>query len=161
MARPVFYSFHFDNDVMRVQLVRNIGALEDNKPASPNVWEEVKRRGSTAIQNWIDENMKHRQSVVVLVGSETANRHWVQYEIRKAWKEGRGLLGIHIHNLRCPRNGTCSKGPNPFDKIIENGTKLSSVIPCYDPPAYDAYGHISSNMERWVEQAIQQSKSRG
>ncbi len=29
---PVFYSFHFDNDVMRVQQIRNIGAIEDNKP---------------------------------------------------------------------------------------------------------------------------------
>lgn len=29
--RQVFYSFHFDNDVMRVQQVRNIGAIEGNE----------------------------------------------------------------------------------------------------------------------------------
>ena len=28
--RSVFFSFHFDNDVMRVQQIRNIGSLEDN-----------------------------------------------------------------------------------------------------------------------------------
>lgn len=29
---PVFYSFHFDNDVMRVQQVRNIGSIEGESP---------------------------------------------------------------------------------------------------------------------------------
>ena len=42
--RQIFYSFHFDNDVMRVQQVRNIGALEENKPVSPNDWEDVKKK---------------------------------------------------------------------------------------------------------------------
>jgi hypothetical protein len=27
--KPVFFSFHFDNDVMRVQQIRNIGAYSD------------------------------------------------------------------------------------------------------------------------------------
>ena len=34
--RQIFYSFHYDNDVFRVQQIRNIGALEDNKPVSAN-----------------------------------------------------------------------------------------------------------------------------
>ncbi|MDQ1224403.1 hypothetical protein QE443_000564 [Pantoea ananatis] len=28
MKRQVFYSFHFDNDVMRVQQIRNMGVIE-------------------------------------------------------------------------------------------------------------------------------------
>ena len=32
--RQIFYSFHYANDVMRVAQLRNIGTLEDNKPAS-------------------------------------------------------------------------------------------------------------------------------
>ena len=39
---PVFYSFHYTRDVMRVQQIRNIGVLDDNKPVSPNQWEQVK-----------------------------------------------------------------------------------------------------------------------
>ena len=31
---PVFYSFHFDNDVMRVQQIRNIGSIEGNSPTT-------------------------------------------------------------------------------------------------------------------------------
>lgn len=55
--RQVFYSFHYANDVMRTQLVRNIGAIEGNAPASANEWETVKQKGYAAIQDWIDRAM--------------------------------------------------------------------------------------------------------
>jgi hypothetical protein len=160
MARiPVFYSFHFDNDVMRVQQVRNIGVIEGNQPASPNDWEEIKRKGKAAVQNWIDENMKYKRCVIVLVGSETTNREWVRYEIEKAWNDGKALFGIYIHNLKCPRTGTCKKGINPFDTFTFNdGSKLSSVINCYDPNPMYAYTDIASNMESWINTAISQRR---
>jgi len=82
-ARKVFYSFHFDNDVMRTQQVRNIGVIEGNKPVSANEWETA-RKTPGGIEKWIDDNMKYKSCVIVLVGSETAQRPWVQYEIRKA-----------------------------------------------------------------------------
>lgn len=159
VKRQVFYSFHFANDVMRVQQIRNIGALEDNKPTSPNDWEAIRKKGSDAIKKWIDENMAYRSCVVVLIGEETANRPWVQYEIVKAWNDGKGLLGIYIHNLKCPRNGTCAKGPNPFEKIsFKDGSKLSSRVKCYNPNNFDAYNDIKTNLESWVEDAIQMRK---
>lgn len=157
--RQIFYSFHYDNDVMRVQQIRNIGALEDNPPASVNDWETVKRRGESAIKKWIDDAMNYRSCVVVLIGTETARRRWVNYEIEKAWNDGRGLLGIHIHNLNCPRNGTCAKGPNPFYGFnMSKGGRLSDIVSCYDPPANNAYNHIRSNLEQWIEAAVAQRK---
>lgn len=153
--RQVFYSFHFDNDVMRVQLIRNIGALDDNKPVSLNDWEEIKKKGDTAVKKWIDDNMVNRSCVIVLIGEQTANRPWVKYEIEKAWKDGKGLLGIYINNLKCPRNGTCKKGANPFDQFnFKDGTKLSSVIKCYNPDSRDAYNDIRNNIDTWIEDAI-------
>ena len=132
--RQIFYSFHFDNDVMRVQQIRNIGALEDNKPVSANDWEEVKKKGKAAVEKWIDDNMKYRSCVVVLVGEDTANRPWVKYEIKKAWNDGKGLFGIYIHKLKCPRNGYGTKGDNPFDQFtLESGKKLSSIVSCHNP----------------------------
>jgi hypothetical protein len=158
MKRQVFYSFHFDNDVMRVQQVRNIGAIEGNAPVSVNDWETVKRGGNIAIKKWIDDNMRYKNAVVVLIGEETANRPWVKYEIEKAWNEGRALLGIHIHNLRDPKSGTCRKGANPFDGILVNyghsQYKLSTFASCYDPNSMDAYNDIARNLESWVESAI-------
>ena len=122
--RQIFYSFHYANDVMRVQQIRNIGMLEDNSPVSPNEWEKIKRSGDREIEKWIDNNMKYRSCVVVLIGTETASRPWVQYEIRKAWADGKGLLGIYIHNIRDPRMGICRKGANPFAQFELNGKIL-------------------------------------
>ena len=144
---------------MRVQQIRNIGAIEGNEPVSPNNWEEIRRTGKSAVEKWIDDNMRHKSCVVVLVGSETANRKWVDYEIRKAWNEGKGLFGIYIHNLKDPRTGICRKGANPFDNVpLENGQRLSSLVPCYDPNSWDAYNDIAKNLENWVDYAI---KNRG
>ena len=156
MARiPIFYSFHFSNDVMRVQQIRNIGSIEGNPPVSPNEWERLKRSGENAVQKWIDDNMKYKRCVVVLIGSETASRPWVRYEIERAWNQGKALLGIHIHNIRCPRNGTCQKGKNPFDEFTFNdGSKLSSVVPCYDPNPSQAYRDVANNIATWINSAI-------
>ena len=153
--RQIFYSFHFDYDVMRVQQIRNMGVIEGNTPVSPNDWEEVKRKGNSSIEKWIDDNMKYRSCVVVLVGEETANRKWVKYEIQKAWNEGKGLVGIYIHNLNCPRNGKSKQGANPFEQFtLRDGLKLSSTVKCYNPKSYDAYNDISDNIENWIEEAI-------
>lgn len=160
MARkPVFFSFHYGNDVMRVQQIRNIGALEGNTPVSANDWETVKRGGEASIKRWIDENLKYKQCVIVLVGEDTSNRPWVKYEIEKAWSDGKPIFGVYIHNIKCPRNGTSRKGKNPFDAFnFENGNKLSSVVKCYDPSSFDTYIDIGKNMQSWVDAAVAQRK---
>ncbi len=152
--RQIFYSFHFDKDVMRVQQIRNIGTIEGNTPVSVNDWEQVKRGGTKAIENWIDQNMKYKNCVVVLIGEDTADREWVKYEIKKAWSDGRGLVGIYIHNLKCPRNGISRQGKNPFEQFTIGGRSMSSIVTCYNPSSYDSYGDIKNNLERLVEEAI-------
>ncbi|RLD55222.1 MAG: molecular chaperone Tir [Bacteroidetes bacterium] len=154
--RQVFYSFHFKNDVLRVSQIRSIGALEDNKPVSANDWEEVKKKGDAGIKKWIDDNMNYRSCVIVMVGEETSKRKWVKYEIEKAWNEGKGVLGIYIHNIKCPNNGKSKQGANPFDSFTLNSgkKKLSSVVKCYNPNSSDAYNSIKNNLENWIEEAI-------
>jgi len=153
--RQVFYSFHFDNDVMRVQQVRNMGVIEGNTPTNPNTWEQIKRQGDASVKKWINDNMLHKSCVVVLVGSETANRKWVKYEIEKAWKDGKGVVGIHVHNLKCPRNGTSRQGKNPFESFTFGNTTFDKIIKCYNPNSYNAYNDISNNINTWIEEAIQ------
>lgn len=153
--RQVFYSFHYANDAMRAQQIRNMGMIEGNSSVSPNEWEQVKRSGDSAIKKWIDNNMKNRSCVIVLIGSDTASRPWVQYEIQKAWTDGKGLMGIYIHNIRDPRTGICSKGANPFARLMLNGSmNLADIVRCYDPKAWDAYNDIRNNLENWIENAI-------
>jgi len=152
--RQVFYSFHFDNDAMRVQQIRNMGVIEGNTPVLANDWETA-RKTPGGIEKWIDDNMKYRSCVVVLIGEETAKRPWVKYEIKKAWQDGKGLLGIHINNLKDPKTGTCSKGTNPFDQFTFKDNGDVKVIPCKSPSPTDAYNDISKNIEHWIEEAIQ------
>lgn len=157
MARKVFYSFHYDADNWRASKVRNIGAIEGNQPASDNDWESVKKGGDPAIQRWIDNQMHGRSCVVVLIGSGTAGRKWINYEIEKAWEAGKGLLGIHIHNLTDRNDQYALKGNNPFTGYNIGNTPLTSIVPTYDPAGFDSktvYANIAANLSTWIDNAI-------
>jgi hypothetical protein len=143
---------------MRVQQIRNIGVLEGNTPVSVNEWETIKKSGEKAVEKWIDDNMYYKSCVIVLIGTETADRPWVKYEIKKAWDSGKGLLGIYIHNLKDPNTGTCRQGQNPFEQFTVNGKKLSEFVKCYNPNSYDAYNDIANNIDNWIENAINARK---
>jgi hypothetical protein len=159
MARKVFYSFHYTPDNWRASQVRNIGVIEGNAVASDNDWETVKKGGDAAIQKWIDDQLSGRSCAIVLVGSETAGRKWINYEIEKAWNDGKGLLGIHIHNLKNSNGNQATQGANPFATFTmkrDNAT-LSSLVKCYLPPYSDStqvYTYIKNNLSDWVEEAV-------
>lgn len=158
MARRVFFSFHYGADAWRASQVRNIGAIEGNKPASDNDWETVKRGGDKAIQNWIDGQLNGRSCTVVLIGTDTANRPWVKYEIEKSWNLGKGLLGVHVHNLQDANQRKAVKGRNPFDDFVVNGkTPMSSIVKAYDPQFTDSrqvYAHIQERLSTWIDEAV-------
>lgn len=160
MARKVFYSFHYVPDNWRASQVRNIGVIEGNSPASDNDWEAVKKGGDAAIQKWIDDQQSGRCCAIVLIGAETAGRKWINYEIGKAWNAGKGVVGIHIHNLKNSSGQTTTKGINPFEGFTmdrDKSKKLSGIVKTYDPPytaSADVYSHISSNLSAWVEEAV-------
>jgi len=144
---------------MRVQQIRNIGVIEENRPVTPPRWEEIKLGGDAAIKEWIDERINSASCVVVLIGSETYQSKWVKYEIKKAWDEGKGLVGVYIHNLKDPRTGACSKGPDPFSFIsLKNDKQLSDYITVYDP-GVDAYNWIAKNIVGLVEKGIQSKRN--
>lgn len=160
MARKVFFSFHFANDFWRTQQVRNIGALEGQTLCTANAWEEVKQKGKAAVEKWIDDNMFGKSCVVVLVGSETANRPWVIREIVKGWDAGKGVVGIRINKLLDQGGNSCSLGDNPFDGIGygSTGKKLSSITKLVTPSGVgskEAYDSIKSGIETWIEEAIE------
>lgn len=159
MARKVFYSFHYKPDCWRAATVRNIGVVEGNKPASDNDWEAITSGGEAAIKRWISGQMSGKTCGVVLVGTNTANRKWVNHEIVKAWDDGLGVVGIYIHGLKNSAGEISSMGNNPFDYIGygNTGKKLSSIVRCYTPAgssSQERYDWISENVEAAVEEAI-------
>ena len=100
MARRVFYSFYFKQDSQRVSQVKNMGVVEGQPILSSNEWEEVKKGRDKAIEDWIAAGMKGKPSLVVLIGSATAGRRWVDHEITKAWNDSKGVVGVYSHNLK-------------------------------------------------------------
>ncbi len=137
-----------------------MGAIEGQKICSANDWEQIKRDGDVAIKRWINNNMDMGSCVIVLIGSETASRKWVQYEIEKAWNDGKALMGIYIHNLKDPIDGTCQKGENPFEQFTtHSGEKLSNFIPTFNPNTNDAYNDIKNNLAHWIETAIAKKRN--
>ena len=158
MARRAFYSFYYKEDNWRASQVRNMGIIEGNRPVSDNEWEEIKKGGDEAIKRWINEQMKGKSVVIVLIGSKTAGRKWIKYEIQRGWELGKGLLGIYIHNLKDKDGNQSSKGRNPFDDFTLNGVKLSRIVKAYDPPYTTSsyvYNYIKENLADWVEKAIE------
>ncbi|MBA2852987.1 hypothetical protein HNP89_000944 [Methanococcus maripaludis] len=157
MARKVFYSFHYKPDVHRVARIRNIGAIEGNKPASDNDWEKVTNGGDSKIKEWIDNQLKGRSCTAVLIGEKTAGRRWINYEIKKSWEDKKGVFGIYIHNLVDLRGNQTKQGKNPFDLTV-NGLNLSKVVKAYNPRqkiSGNVYHHIKDNIEDWIEEAIE------
>ena len=164
MPRRVFYSFHYKPDVMRVSQVRNIGALEANRPASDNDWETVQSGKDAAIKKWISNQMQGRSCAVVLVGQNTADRKWINHEIIKSWDDGMGVVGINIHGLKNTDGYISKKGDNPFDYIGygNTGKKLSSIVKCYNPAGSNSkerYAWIAKHLENAVEEAIKIRKA--
>lgn len=160
MARKIFSSFHYKPDNWRAATVRSIGAIEGNKLASDNDWESVTSGGAPAIEKWIAEQMKGKSCIVVLIGANTAGRKWINYEIKKGWDDGKGLLGIHIHNLKDRDGNKSTKGSNPFTgfTVGDDKKKLSSIVKTYDPPfakSTNVYNHIKENIVDWIEEAIE------
>ena len=94
MARRVFYSFHYKPDAMRASQVRQIGALEGNKPASDNAWEKVTGGGDAAIKKWIAGQMKGRSCTVVLVGEKTADRKDLAFHFPEICHGPGGIVSI-------------------------------------------------------------------
>jgi hypothetical protein len=158
MAKRIFTSFHYIPDNWRASQIRSMGKIEGSSVATANKWEEVTDGGDRAIQKWIDDNMAGKSCVIVFVGNKTADRKWINYEIEKAWKDGRGVFGIYVHNLKDSDGQQTDKGGNPFDFITVGKEKLSSFVECYDPPFLTStyvYNHIKENIEDWINNAIE------
>ena len=161
MARKVFYSFHYQLDSWRVQTVMNMGQVEGQPLLGSQAWEDVAKGGDAAIKRWIDEQMKGKSCDVVLIGSRTAGRPWVNYEIEKAWNSGKGVVGIYIYNLRDQHGNTTTKGANPFSGFTVgegwNNKSLDQVVKAYNPggrTSQEVYSTIATNIADWIEEAI-------
>lgn len=103
MTRRVFFSFHYQRDIWRVNQIRNIGEIVGTASAGfhdASLWEETKKNSDAAIKALIDEGLKNTSVTIVCIGSATAGRKFIDYEINQSLARGNGLVGIQIHHLK-------------------------------------------------------------
>lgn len=80
---------------------------------------------------------------VVLIGTETANRKYVAYEIEKSLSRGNGVIGVRIHDVKNQDGKTDSIGATP-EGLIDAGAKIYTY----------EYGKLGD----WVEAAYKAAK---
>jgi hypothetical protein len=101
--------------------------------------------------------MNGRSCAIVLIGTNTAGRKWITNEIKKAWVDGKGVLGVYVHNLLDSGQKQSSIGANPFASLTLGDKSLSSIVSAYDPPystSKNVYDYIKENLANWIEYAV-------
>jgi hypothetical protein len=157
MARNCFFSFHYIPDGWRASQVRNMGAIEGDKPVSDHDWETITKGGDAAIEKWIEDQMVGKSCVVVLVGADTAGRKWIKHEIKRGWELKKGVLGIAIHRLKNAAGNQSTQGANPFAAWKIGETPMNEIVQLHTPPHTDsqeAYNFIKANISKWVDDAV-------
>jgi MTH538 TIR-like domain (DUF1863) len=118
LARRIFFSFHYQNDIFRVNVVRNSDITKKDIDQSGywdhSLWEETKKKGDQALMQLINSALSGTSVSVVLAGSATANRKWVVYEIVKGFEKGNGLITVFIHNIPGIDQRTSAAGSDPL-----------------------------------------------
>lgn len=139
VTTTAYYSFHHKNDDHRVRLVHEIDTVTGQPLLEKQEWDRVKAGGNRAVKEWVDEKMSASDVVIVLVGGETAGRHWVRHEIEQAWEDGIPLLGVRIHGLAGAEGEVGEEGEDPFGRV--DGVH---GVPLFDPTQRDEHGEIDS-----------------
>jgi hypothetical protein len=145
MARRVFFSFHYQRDLWRVNVVRNSGAIDGIAAAGfqdASLWEETQRKGDAAVKQLIDNGLDDTSVTVVLIGSETAARKFVSYEVEESAARGHGVLGIRINNIK------------DKDGRVDLPGAIPAALNSIGAPVYSwEYGKLSE----WVETAYKKA----
>jgi hypothetical protein len=72
----------------------------------------------------IDKGLAGTSVTVVLIGAQTSQRKYVDYEIAQSIARGNGLLGIYISGIKDNNGNSDSQGSAP-QKLTDAGA------PCY------------------------------
>ena len=157
-SHQVFFSFEYNKDYWRAVQIRNMGKVSEVFAFPNNAWKEVRVKTNTAIKEWIDEQIAMCDCIVVLIGSTTATRKWVLYEIEKAYELNKGLVGIYVNKITDRVGYQTGKGKNPFEYVFtRDGEKLPAHVVCYDSPRLCSQAvceDIAEKLDGLVESAV-------
>jgi hypothetical protein len=130
MARTVFFSFHYQRDIWRVNQIRNIPNITGNAAAGfkdASLWEDARKKDDDVIKKMIDKALEGTSVTVVFSGAKTAGRKFINYEIQKSLDRGNGLVGMQINHLVNHNGETDEVGADPKG-IEEAGFKIYKYV---------------------------------
>ncbi len=150
MARRVFFSFHYEKDIWRVNQVRNSGEFGDVTGADTfydnSLWEEAKKKGDAALKALIADGMKNSSVTTVLAAAETWGRKWVRYELVKSFERGNGLMTLWIDQAKDSAGKVTTRGYDPMAclrfELSSDGKTATTTY--YDGASWKAYETISA-----------------
>ena len=92
-----------------------------------------REKGDVTIKALIDKALENTSVTVVFVGSQTAGRKYINYEIDRSIARGNGIVAVQIHHLK-DKNGLVDPAGAIPAKITTGGYKVYKVhgprIPC-------------------------------
>lgn len=154
MARRVFFSFYYENDLSRALVVKNNWALKENEESgfiNKGEFERIKRDGEESIRWWIDKQLAGTSVTVVLIGSETLDSEYVQYEIEKSYERGNAIIALKIGKVKNLSQKTSIS--QSVVKIV--GKKANGELLWFDEIIDGEYDYIKNdgynNLEQWIE----------
>lgn len=154
MARRVFFSFYYENDLSRALVVKNNWALKENEESgfiNKGEFERIKRDGEESIRRWIDKQLAGTSVTVVLIGSETLDSEYVQYEIEKSYERGNPIIALKIGKVKNLSQKTSIS--QSVVKIV--GKKANGELLWFDEIIDGEYDYIKNdgynNLEQWIE----------
>lgn len=145
MVRRVFFSFEYEHDVSRANVVRNSWVTQGKEAAGftdAAAFEKIKKGGDAAIKKWIRDQLQQTSVTVVLVGSHTCSSKYVEYEIEQSEQRDNGLLGIDISKIKDLNGNTterCGQIPKGYSFYLWN--------------KHDGY----KNLGDWIEKAAREA----
>ena len=119
--RRVFFSFHYQNNIWRVNQVRQSWRYNHEYTRETegffdgSIWESSRRTGPDSLKSLIRDGIKNTSVTCVLAGAQTYQRRWVRYEIARSVVKGNGLLAVKIHLMGDRQGYVSAEGPNPLD----------------------------------------------
>jgi hypothetical protein len=120
MARRTFFSFHYKEDVQRAYVVRNSQYVKEQGETGfydSSAFEKQKNQDPDSLKRFLRREVEGSSVVCVLVGSQTAQRRWVRFEILQALMDARGLVGIRVHKIAGWNGMASAPGHDPFDLL--------------------------------------------
>ena len=153
---PIFLTFDYERDHWRAGRVRRWGLglqLELAGFLDQDSWEELDEECERPVQEWIEEQLEGTSVTVVLVGSQTYSREYVNLAIARSHELGKGLLAIRIHRLQNQWGETDYEGMHPFDRwwdiVDDEKVFFSKLYRSYDWKEDQG----EENFRGWVEEA--------